>query len=88
MRRKQGRESPQYTYVTTLYVRHHIIRTCPALARTRIQSLWQITLTDTDTWFIQGLLSMLTSPLVIRLEDSNRSGLPMPPLSPPQPAQY
>jgi ribonuclease HI len=60
----------------------HIIRYCPALIRTRIDTLCQITITD--EWSVFGLLHFLSSPTVKRLEDANRTGL-IPQTPPPSP---
>jgi ribonuclease HI len=65
---------------------NHIIRNCPALTRTRTDSLWQHTITDNDTWLIGGLLTFLSSPIVARLDASNRTGFIPTPDSPPQQA--
>jgi hypothetical protein len=47
---------------------HHIICTCLALSQLRLQCLWQQTITD-NVWNIPGLLILLSSPQVVRLED-------------------
>jgi hypothetical protein len=57
---------------------NHIIRECPALTRTRLETLFQITITD--EWFVLGLLHFLTSPVVARLENDNLTNtVPSPP---------
>jgi hypothetical protein len=61
---------------------NHIIRKCPALSRSRLNNLLQITITG--DWFVLGLLHFLLSPIVARLEDDNRANMaPTPPPSPP-----
>jgi hypothetical protein len=61
---------------------NHIIRECPALSRTRLNNLLQITITG--DWFVLGLLHFLLSPIVARLEDDNRANMaPTPPPTPP-----
>jgi hypothetical protein len=65
---------------------NHIIRECPALTRTRLETLFQITITD--KWFVLGLLHFLTSPVVARLENDNITNMvPSPTPQPPNPSR-
>jgi hypothetical protein len=66
---------------------NHIIRSCPALARIRMESLWQHTITDNSTWTITGLLAFLSSSSVTRLENTNRTGYDLTPDTPPHQAR-
>jgi hypothetical protein len=64
---------------------NHILHNCPALTRTRTDSLWQHTITKNDIGLMGGLLIFLSSPTVARLENSNRTGfIPIPDLLPQQ----